>query len=164
VIRAAALIAVAALCVWSVIAFVQRPLTCNRSLSELRVRTRQTIATGSTYRQALLARKNLTDLRKLEGPCRARVELYVFEAENEDVLGNADAAIDALRRGLNVDQRPELYFNIGTLLVEQGRMDEAVENYTTAIRLTPDDLPNIPSPEAQRRVQERVRQLAARAK
>lgn len=156
-IRALILLAVAAFCVWAMIAFVKPPLTCNQSLNELRVQTDQTNETSDNYKLALLARQNLEQLRRLEGPCRANVQLYVYEAENEDALGRKDAAIDALHRGLAVDQRPELYHNLGTLLVELGRMDEAVENYVTAARLLPEDIENIDSPEAQRRVRERIR-------
>jgi len=156
-IRALIVLAVAAFCVWATIALVKPPLTCNQSLNELRARTDQLQETSDNYRVALLARQNLVDLRRLEGPCRTNVQLYMFEAENEDALGRTDAAIDAVRRGLEVDQRPELYHNLGTLLVGQGRMDEAVENYVTAARLLPEDVENIASPEAQRRVRERIR-------
>ncbi|PYQ27446.1 MAG: hypothetical protein DMF56_20030 [Acidobacteria bacterium] len=158
-IRILIVLVVAALCVWAMFAFVKPPLTCNQSLNDLRARTEQTDQTGDSYKLIVLARQNLEQLRRLEGPCRTNVQLYMFEAENEDALGRKEAAIDALRRGLTIDQRPELYHNVGTLLVELGRMDEAVENYVTAARLLPEDVENIPSPEAQRRVRERMRGL-----
>lgn len=155
-IRAVIVLVVAAFCVWAMFAFVKPPLTCNQSLNELRVQTNQTSETSDSYKLALLARQNLEQLRRLEGPCRANVRLYMYEAENEDALGRKEAALAALQRGLQIDQRPELYHNIGTLLVELGRMDEAVENYVTAARLLPEDMENIDSPEAQRRVRERI--------
>ena len=156
-IRALVVLVVAAFCVWATIAFVKPPLTCNQSLNELRARTERAQETSDSYRLAILARQNLADLRRLEGPCRTNIQLYMYEAENEDALGRTEAAIEALRRGLQIDQRPELYHNLGTLLVELGRMDEAVENFVTAARLLPEDIENIASPEAQRRVRERIR-------
>ena len=85
--------------------------------------------------------------------------LYVLEADNEDLLGRREASIDALRRALTIDQRPELYFQIGTLLVELGRMDEAVENYVMGTRIRRSSTLNIPSPEAERRVRLRLEEL-----
>ena len=157
--RIVALALVAAICVWALYAFVYRPLACNWQLNELRARTELARDTSDSYRATLAARANLADLRRIEPKCCTSVHVYVLEAENEDILDRKEDALAALRRALTVDQRPELYFNIGTLLVELGRMDEAVEAYVTSARIRPADA--IPSPEAADRVQRRLRELAA---
>ena len=149
---------IGAACVWAMVVFVYRPLACNRTLNELRARTSAARETGNSYRAALLARQNLTDLRRLEDSCHTAVIVYVLEAENFDILEQKEEALAAFRRALTVDQRPELYFNIGTILVELGRMDEAVDNYVTAARLNRGT--SIPSPEAEQRVRERLRQMS----
>jgi tetratricopeptide (TPR) repeat protein len=154
------LAAPAMLCIWALVTFAYRPMKCNRALADLQGRTNLASETGDTYRATLLARQNLTELLRLEKCCRTIVNLYVLEANNSDVLGRKEDAVVALRRALTVDQRPEIYFNIGTLLVELGRMDEAVDNYVTAARTTATREISIPSPEAAERVRARVSQLA----
>lgn len=158
--RLLALIPIAVACTWGLISFVSRPLSCNRSMARLQASTNLASETGDTYRATILARTNLAEMRRLEGPCRTTVNLYVLEANNFDVLGRKEDAIAALRRGLKVDQRPEIYFNIGTLLVELGRIDEAVENYVIAVRIAKSMVTAIPSPEARERVDRRLAQLA----
>jgi len=53
--------------------------------------------------------------------------------------GDADAAENTLRRALHADPRVALlHSNLGTVLVQQGRMREAVQSYGEALRLQPD--------------------------
>jgi tetratricopeptide (TPR) repeat protein len=159
--RVAILAAIGAFCAWVFVAFVQRPLACNQELNVVRGRTRAARDTGNSVEVAALAQASLTELRRMEGRCRTNIWLYTLEAENEDLLEQKEQAIAALRRGLAVDQRPELYMDIGDLLVDMGRTDEAVESYLTPVRLSSDRLANIPSPLAAERVQKRLEQLAA---
>lgn len=157
--RALVLLPAGALCAWAFYAWVVRPLSCNWTVNQLRARTEQTRQIAETYRQTVAARTNLNDLLRIESKCCTSVLVPVLEAENDDILGQKEDALAALRRALTVDQRPELYFNIGTLLVELGRMDEAVEAYLTSARIRPDD--HIPSPEADARVKQKLREIAA---
>jgi len=159
VIRAVVVAVVAVLCIWALVAWAYRPLACNEWVNEMQARTDLARETGDSYRATVMARDNLTELRRREGPCRTTTLLYVLEADNEDLLGRREASIDALRRALTIDQRPELYFQIGTLLVELGRMDEAVENYVMGTRIRRSSTLNIPSPEAERRVRLRLEEL-----
>jgi len=162
--RSLVLAVVAALCFWAFVAWVWRPLSCNQSISDMAGRTRGARETGDVYRMTLLARENLAALRRLEPRCGMTVNLYLLEADNEDLLGRKEAAIERLRYALTVDQRPELYFNIGTLMVELGRIDEAVDNYVMATRIMQSPELGIASPEAERRVKMRLEQLRARRK
>ena len=156
------LVPIAALCIWALVIWVYHPISCNQKVNEMRARTTIARETADTYRMTVLARDNLTALRRLEGPCRMTITLYLLEADNEDLLGRKETAIERLRHALTIDQRPEIYFAIGTLFVELGRMDEAVENYVHASRIKPLDGLFIPSPEAERRVRERLEQMRAR--
>jgi len=156
--RILTLAVIGAVCVWALIAFAYRPLFCNYTLNVLHAQTDMARDTGDSYEATLLARDNLARLRRLEERCGTAVQLYVFEAENQDILGRKEDAVAAFRRALTVDQRPELYFSIGTLLVELGRMDEAVDAYVTAARIRPAD--EIPSPVARKLVKKRLRELA----
>ena len=162
--RIVALAVLAAACAWALYAFAYRPLSCNWKLDALRNRTNGASQTVRDYQIAVLARQNLTDLRRCEDACGTNVLLYMLEAENEALLGDKEAAIATLRKGLTVDQRPEIHMNIGTLLLEMGRLDAAVNEYAVAVRFTPKNLETIYDPEILRRIQERLQQIKARPK
>lgn len=151
----------AAVCAYATYAFAYTPYFCDRRLTTLLGRTKLAAGTSNSIDAILLARRNLTDLRSLESRCRCRVLLYTLQAENEYLLGRKEEAIDALRRGLLVEKRPEIYMGIGSVLVELGRMDEAVEHFVLATRFSAARVVNIASPEARRRVEERLQQITA---
>ncbi len=159
--RAAILILAAAVCAWALYAFVYTPYSCDRSITTLIGRT-QLAEDAGVFDLPARARANLADLQRMEKPCRARTHLYMLEAQNENLLGRKEEAIATLRQALLVDRRPEIYIAIGTLLVELGRMDEAVDHFVTAGRFSPARVKYIASPEARRRVEERLQQIAAR--
>ncbi|HJQ38103.1 MAG TPA: hypothetical protein VKB93_13280 [Thermoanaerobaculia bacterium] len=154
---ALALIPVAALCVWGLIAWVVPPVECNQALNNMRGRTRVATETVNSYRQALLIRANLADLRRLEGPCRTNAYVYTLQAENEYALGRKEESIALLRRALAVDQRPEIYAAIGNTLFELGRVDEAVESYVIAARFNSLILEQIEADQIKREVVKRLR-------
>jgi len=153
--RILALACVAVACAYAWVAFVYRPGACSRTLRQVRVSTR-TARQLDSYRAVLLARENLARLRRIEGPCRATVNLYTIEAENEDILEQKEEVLKSLRRALTVDQRPELYVMIGNVLIELGRLDEAVEPFVTAAKLNPVVLDEITAEEVKKRVEERL--------
>jgi tetratricopeptide (TPR) repeat protein len=157
-VRIAVVLVAAVLCAGALFAFVVQPFRCNRAVAQLAARTSLALGTASDYNAVLQARENLAALRRLEGPCRTDVQLYALEGNNEEILGRKDDAVQSYRRALSVDQRPELHFALGTLLVELGRMDEAVDHYVTSIRFSPERQGRIASPEAARRVAERLGQ------
>lgn len=60
-------------------------------------------------------------------------------AEQEEATGNLHASVAAYKRALEHDPRHvDAYLNLGALLCEQGRCDEAVALYEHAVRLVPD--------------------------
>lgn len=159
--RAAILVVAGATCLYALYAFVYTPHRCDRLLADLLARTRLAATSGSSFDATVIARRNLAQLQSAERPCRCRVLLYVLEAENEDVLGRKEAAIESLQQALRIEPRPEVFMAIGTLLVELGRMDEAVDHLVQAIRFSRERVQHIASPEARRRVEERLQQIAA---
>ena len=159
--RAILLALAGVLCAYALYAFVYRPHSCDRAISDMIERTRLASDTGRVLQSTVMARQNLADLRRIEDRCHSRVHIYMLEAENEHALGRKEEAIATLRRALLIDRRPEIYFAIGTVLVELGRMDEAVDHFVTATRFSSVRLEHIASPEARRRVEERLAQIAA---
>ena len=53
------------------------------------------------------------------------------------LLGNGAAAIESYERGLAIQPRAELYFNLARALLVLGRRDEAVAHAETAVKLDP---------------------------
>lgn len=159
--RALALIPVAALCVWGFVAWVIPPVECNQALNTMRGRTRAAGETVNDYRRVLLARANLADLRRLEGPCRTFAYVYTLQAENEYAMGRKEESIALLRRALEVDQRPEIYAAIGGTLFELGRMEEAVESYVIAARFNSLILEQIDIEPIKREVLQRLQRPAS---
>ncbi len=155
------LIPAAALCVWGFLAWVIPPLECNQALNDMRGRTRTASETVNSYRQALLVRANLADLRRLEGPCRTNAYVYTLQAENEYVLGRKEESIALLRRALTVDQRPEIYAAIGDTLFELGRVEEAVESYVIAARFNSLILEQIEADQIKREVLKQLQRPAS---
>ena len=158
--RVLLLIPIAALCAWGVVVWSYEPLLCNQELNSMRARTSATGETVNDYRLALAVRDNLTRLRRLEGPCRTNPRVYMLEAQNQYLLGQKEASIEAIRRALAVDQRPEFYAAIGETLFELGRVDEAVDNYVIAARFNALVLDQIEAEQVKRKVLERMHRPA----
>lgn len=53
-------------------------------------------------------------------------------------LGNMEAAADAYVRALNLNKDKQLYFNLGTVLKNQGKLQDAIATYNEALALDPD--------------------------
>lgn len=68
----------------------------------------------------------------------ARADDYAGVGANLHALGQVDAAFEAYRRALALDQtNPPTHINLGWLLYEQGKYREAIEHYVTALEYQP---------------------------
>jgi hypothetical protein len=84
-----------------------------------------------------LARANLDDLDRVARSRRLDPEWYMFYGANCEILERWPDAADAYTRALAIDQRPELYFSRGLVMLHLGRIDEAAEDMITAVRFNP---------------------------
>jgi tetratricopeptide (TPR) repeat protein len=92
---------------------------------------------------AALARRNLTDLDRLARSCRLDPTWYLLYASNCEILQRWPEASDAYTRALRIDDRPEIYFERGLVMLHLGRMDAAVADLATAARFNPNVLNGI---------------------
>lgn len=84
-----------------------------------------------------LASLNLSDLDRIAHSSRLDPAWYMFYGANCETLGRWDDAADAYTNALAIDQRPELYFNRGLVMLRLGRIDRAVADMTRAVRFNP---------------------------
>jgi tetratricopeptide (TPR) repeat protein len=113
------------------------PFRDNLVMREVEERTILAENTTDPVRVALLARTNLADLEHIARSRRLDPAWYVFTARNAEALGRRADAADAYTRALAIDQRPEIYFARGLLMLQLGRTDAAASDMITAVRFNP---------------------------
>jgi tetratricopeptide (TPR) repeat protein len=93
--------------------------------------------TVDPLRAAPLARQNLADLDRVARSRRLDPAWYMFYGESCEILERWPDAADAYTRALAIDQRPELYFSRGLVMLHLGRIDQAAADMITAVRFNP---------------------------
>jgi hypothetical protein len=89
------------------------------------------------FRAMPLARMNLADLDRVARSRRLDPAWYVFYGANCELLERWEDAADAYTSALTIDQRPEIYFSRGLVMLHFGRIDEAVADMVRAVRFNP---------------------------
>lgn len=89
------------------------------------------------------ARRNLADLDRVARSCRLDPTWYLLYAANCETLERWREASDAYTRALRIDDRPEIYFERGLVMLRLGQMDAAVADLATAARFNPNVLNGI---------------------
>jgi tetratricopeptide (TPR) repeat protein len=84
-----------------------------------------------------LARANLADLDRVASSRRLDPAWYMFYGANCEILDRWQDAADVYTRALIIDQRPELYFSRGLVMLHLGRIDQAAGDMITAVRFNP---------------------------
>jgi tetratricopeptide (TPR) repeat protein len=115
------------------------PYQASLMIAALEERTTKAEA-GDSAARAELARLNVEDLARIEAARRLDPEWYLLYAENCQLLGRQQDAAASYSRALQIDQRPEIYMYRGLLMLQLGRIDDAVSDLATAARFKPDIL------------------------
>ena len=90
-----------------------------------------------SYRATSLARLNLADLDRVASSRRLDPAWYLFYGASCEVLDRWQDAADAYTRALDIDQRPEIYFNRGLVMLHLGQIDRATADMVRAVRFNP---------------------------
>lgn len=133
VVRILTLLAALVVFHWLVVA----PWQCMRAIVFIEQGTRFALAHAKESEARRIAASNLKSLKEISGHCRTDVDLYLLLGFNARILGRFDEALQHLEDGLKVDDRPELYINRGRILLEMGRVDDAVNELSTAVEFDP---------------------------
>lgn len=142
------------------------PYRCETKKVRLDMLTKTANEEVNDYQKVLLARTNLEQM----APCRALLphdlQFNRLGAANERMVGRPDDAIATLRRALETDRRPELYWEIGMLHFEHGRIEEGFRWLNAAASFSPRlmDSPNLDATMRERlREARRVREAGLHA-
>lgn len=84
-----------------------------------------------------LASANLADLDRVARSRRLDPAWYMFYGANCEILERWQDAANAYTRALAIDQRPEIYFSRGLVMLHLGRIDRAAEDMITAVKFNP---------------------------
>lgn len=142
--RLAAVVAVILLAAWALQAWVVTPNTCNARITRLTGASILAEKSRDSVEGQMIARKNLIALRDLEAPCSTEINLFMLIALNEQISGDRAAGIAAYDRALELDQRPEIHTARASLLLEEGRIDEAVAAWSAAVKMSPMAMRHVP--------------------
>lgn len=82
------------------------------------------------------------------------VDLYMIAAANYRLVADFETAEQTYRRALRIGRRPEIYLNLGDVLLQQGRTDEALESYAIAVAFSTAYYDRVPL------MRDRVRQMS----
>ena len=126
------------------------PLRSDVVLREVEQRTATARMVG-TQRAPALARMNLDELQRTAIGGRLDPSWYLLRGANCEILERWQEAADAYTQALRIDDRPEIYFNRGLVMMRVGRLDAAVRDLTRAARFDPGVLNQIDG-ETRRRV------------
>lgn len=84
-----------------------------------------------------LARLNLTDLDRVARSRRLDPAWYLFYGANCEILERWQDAANAYTKALAIDQRPEIYFSRGLVMLHLGQIDHAAADMIRAVRFNP---------------------------
>jgi putative inorganic carbon (HCO3(-)) transporter len=86
---------------------------------------------------APLAHANLADFARIARSHRLDPQWYMLYGANCELLERWPEAADSYTRALTIDQRPEIYFSRGLVLLHLGQVDRATADMVTAVRFNP---------------------------
>ena len=130
--------ALIALSIGAVDVLCYRPWVCNLMTLALKVQTEQAweaaAAAGDNWTIIFQARRRLEIAQECLTPTTATVELLMVAAANARLIKRFPKAIDDYRAALRIDQRPEIYFNLGIAEVDAGSREAGIEDLVIAGR------------------------------
>ena len=147
------LAAAAAVGIWT---FSIVPYRCNLAKKRIIRLSAAALAETDATRAAKNAARNLA----LTQECRRRlprdIDFIILAAANRRILGDFEGAIGDYRTAVQVEERPELYFELGITQLEAGDRAGAVDSFTRAVLFRPQHIADVTDPEVRAAVVARV--------
>jgi tetratricopeptide (TPR) repeat protein len=135
--RVAAAVIVLAATGWGIYRLAWIPYRCEAKKVRLQNATDAAQKEVDDYRATLLARSNLQEIAHCREHLPHDLQFIRLAAANQRRIGLREDAIATLRQALQTDRRPELYWEIGLILIELGRIDEALRWLGAAVTFAP---------------------------
>ena len=104
---------------------------------EKRMAVVENVESVDPYQATSLARLNLADLDRVESSRRLDPAWYLSYGANCEILGRWQDAADTYTRALKIEQRPEIYFSRGLVMLHLGQIDRAAADMVRAVRFNP---------------------------
>jgi tetratricopeptide (TPR) repeat protein len=142
-VKVAAIVAVIVVAVLAIHRLVWLPLRCDFEARDLEERTVDALSRtdGTT---TILARETLERAGKAAGRCGDDLHLYMIRGVNLRILRRSEEAETMFREALQIDERPEIYLQLGLAQVESGKNADAVESFRTAVEFQPILMEQVP--------------------
>jgi tetratricopeptide (TPR) repeat protein len=118
-------------------------MTASSALRQVELLTMATLQTGRVPRGLMPA--NLETLRRAEALDPLEVGIPIARGSQHLLMRNHRAAIEAYEEAARLEPRPEIDLNLGRVLLDAGRTEEARVHFQRAARLSPHLAPLIPA-------------------
>ena len=113
-------------------------------------------ALGGNRGASMFVRSELPRVMRAMKQTPENADLHVLAGINLTQDGRYSEAIEIFTAALRYDQRPEIYFNLGTALMRLGREVEGLENLVKATKFNVSMIDRIKDPELRKRVISRL--------
>lgn len=118
-------------------------MAASRSLRQVELLTMAALSSGRAPRGLIPA--NLEALRRAAALDPLEVGIPIARGSQHLLLRNHRAAIAAYEEAARLEPRPEIDLNLGRVLLDAGRTEEARAAFQRAVRLSPHLAPLVPS-------------------
>lgn len=156
VLRAVLIVSVSSALIYGLNAYCYRPLHCNVVQSQVEARTLNAFRSIGSLNSGIMARKNLRDLNPCADICSSNPNYYMIKAANFQITGETVAAVHEYEHALLYDRRPEIYLNLGLMLLQLGNTAAGERALVSAGLFNPDMIDEIPYEEVRASVRRQV--------
>ena len=104
-------------------------------------------------RSARTARATMDRLSLCRKLCSSDVAILMIIAANQGLLGENQLSAESYQRALQYDRRPELYLNLGLVMLDMHQREEARQVLTKAVAFAPEMAEEISDPQLKAEVQ-----------
>jgi tetratricopeptide (TPR) repeat protein len=117
-------------------------LLAGQLLRRVETRTYEAVVTGRL--PVAVVTENLADLEQAARLDPLEVGIPLAHGSQYLLMKQPDPAIELYGQALAIEPRPEIYLNLGRAYLQGGRIEEARENFKTALALDPSFFHQIP--------------------
>jgi tetratricopeptide (TPR) repeat protein len=156
ILRALALLLLAAVTADSLIRWTWRPLQCVHEAS-LGAAALDAGVRQDEYETRRLAARIRADLNDCEHVSAPEIAIPFARGAAAELAGDPHAAIAEYERALRIDRRPELYFRLGMARLAALERSAAIDSFTRACAFDPTMLADIPYEDIRRETRQRLR-------
>jgi tetratricopeptide (TPR) repeat protein len=116
--------------------FCVLPVRCAHALQAIENST-NALDSMPGWRAASFARFNLRVLGSFDRSCWTEINYHLLLAANADILGRKQEVLQHFGDALEVDDWPMVYYHRGLILLQLGRLDDAVRDLAIAVDFDP---------------------------